>query len=701
MEHTKKTLADGVAKRDPNNETLLTSPANLAAETVGTNSAQKNIADVTNADDDQIIRDNNITTAETFQAATVAPVAMHDHQPAQILKKLPQELLTQPRFFQLTGNQKGDTPKDWSNPDNQKLYTNINGLAGFDTCGHGRAADYLFLDFDHVLDDNGNFVNEKAEQCFNAISAIVPTFTEKSISEHGLHKLYKPTPNKFSPISAGSKGTLYFDDKRTKDSPKLEIFYGSKGRYCLFTGNLFHCEPSAPIASGDSADHVFQFLIDQIKQQSPPEPVKKSIPTTSAQIHTDSPDYDSFRAGIMLDCIVPADLPDTDWLAVQSAAKNIGIPYNVVDAFNQRDSERYNEEENLKRWDSLDNPSFDISTLHGIAKRFGYSEKDTLRQWYQLHPNSKPSNSRAKAIAPALKRELDDAIIFLSTLSPDDFTADDAYNQDNIRAVAIAQHFGFTSHVETFFNVISQAKSAARQCLKDADSGLICPLKDREKNSLYATSNINFKSIRDAIKRHNKEISASQNSFVQNQMQQQEIEKAQIRAKQHQQRVEADTARLISLHEQYQKHPTEELAFQIRRLIANICEWSRDRLGNKVAVKPTAKNLDLIFTYDPLIDGLIGYDEFRQADVFLKVPTWRKGKGNCIHEKVTDQDASQIRNYLCRTYSELANKNRIDDWLVEFSNKLSFHEVKDYFRNRNFSSNSSAQMILLTSTKLL
>ena len=621
-------------------------------------------------------------TRGSYEPNIKTPAAMHDHNPAQILQNLPQELLKQPRFFALVGNKKEDLPQEWSNPDKQQFFCDIpqDKLVGFDTCGHGRAADYLFLDFDHILDDNGNFVNENAELCFNQISSIAPTFTEKSISEHGLHKIFKPTPNKFSPISAGTKGTLYFDDKRTKNSPKLEIFYGSKGRYCFFTGNLFNCEPNAPIASGEKADEVFQSLINQIKKQQPAAPQKKSAPTAQAtKFLSDSMEYDEFRAGIMLDCIVPADLPDTDWLAVQSAAKNIGIPYPVVDAWNQQDQNRYNEKQNQMRWDSLDDPSFDISTLHGIAKRFGYQEKDARRQWYQLHPNLKPSNQRAKTIAPELQREFDDAIIFLETLTPDDFTADDAHNPDNIRAVAIAHYFGFTKQAENFFNVIKKAKNIARNRIKEANDGLTETLSDNELAELNALiEGTDIKNLRNAINREATAIAKSQAEYLKAQeikQKKERAEKARI----------AETSRLIEqqsrIDQLRQMPPSPQRDAELVQLISNSCEWKYDKLGNPIAVKATAKNLDLIFTYDPTLDGLIGYDEFRQADVFLKVPTWRKDKGNCIHEEVTDQDAAQIRNHLCRIYSELANKNRIDDWLVEFSNKFSFHEVKEFFRN--------------------
>lgn len=291
------------------------------------------------------------------------------------LKKLPQELLNQPRFFEVSKD-KVPHVKDWSNPANQKFFSDVQGLAGFDTCGHGQAADYLFLDWDNVLDDNGHFVNVDAEKWFNYISSF-ETYCELSIRKHGLHHIFKPTPNKFPTFSAGKNGTIHFGDKA-----KLEIFYGSQGRYCLFTGDVFNCEPNTPIVDGVVADEAFRHLINELNKQNAPKPNKSK----SAQFLSDSPDYDDFRAGIMLDYIVPADLPDTDWLAVISSAKNLGISYHVVDAWNHRDPDRYNEKENLNRWDSLDDPSFDIETLHGIAKRFGYSEKETRRQWYQLHP---------------------------------------------------------------------------------------------------------------------------------------------------------------------------------------------------------------------------------------------------------------------------------------------------------------------------
>lgn len=307
------------------------------------------------------------------------------------LQNLPEEFLRQKRFLPVIITEDGKktpTLKGWQIPCNQKSYTEIQKLAGFDTCGHEDADDYIFYDFDHVLNEKGEFINVEAEKWFNYVHSSLDGFCEKSISGTGLHVFAKPTPNKFSPISNGENGVLYFD--RDKDI-KLEIFYKSAGRFCLMTGDLFRCKPQAPIPSGEIVDDVHQTLLNQIQKNLLPKSKteKKSANTAPPMHKADSPEYDLFRAQIMLDTINPTVLSDTDWLAVISAAKNIGISYSVVDTFNRRDTSikpngkfRYNEKENQTRWDSLSDPSFGIETLHGIAKRFGYDEKSTYHEFH-------------------------------------------------------------------------------------------------------------------------------------------------------------------------------------------------------------------------------------------------------------------------------------------------------------------------------
>jgi putative DNA primase/helicase len=113
---------------------------------------------------------------------------------------------------------------------------------------------------------------------------------------------------------------------------------------------------------------------------------RQSEPARTSSDFVVDDDYDLFRANIMLNVIDPARLTGGQWLAVNSCCKNLGIPDDVVDAFNRRDMSRYNDRENRSRINSLRDTSYDIRVLHGIAKIFGYKERDVRRQWYQLHP---------------------------------------------------------------------------------------------------------------------------------------------------------------------------------------------------------------------------------------------------------------------------------------------------------------------------
>lgn len=184
------------------------------------------------------------------------------------LNNLPDEFKNSARFFAVgtDKNPKAPKVKNWSNPENQTTLDNIEGAAGFDTCGHGNGVDYLFLDFDHVLNPNGEFVNDTAAATVLDLQAQFPSiYIEKSISGTGLHAFLKPNPDKFDALNAGSKGTIYFSDSREKDAPKLEMFYGSGGRYCYVTGDLFNT--GAEIPSGEPADDFLYKLLAEIRLQ--------------------------------------------------------------------------------------------------------------------------------------------------------------------------------------------------------------------------------------------------------------------------------------------------------------------------------------------------------------------------------------------------------------------------------------------------
>lgn len=197
---------------------------------------------------------------------------------SQVIANLPDEILSAPRFFPVKAN-KEPSVTAWSNPDNQKLCTAIKGkIVGFDTCGHGRDADYLLIDFDNVLDDNGEFVNEKAEQWFNYLAAQFEGYCELSLSGRGIHFLAKPTPEKFTRISNKKGEGIIPLDKPDKPHIKIELFYKQAARYCLLTGKLFRTQ-SKDIPSGAIVDEALDHLIRAAKDAYPSkttEPTKQS-----------------------------------------------------------------------------------------------------------------------------------------------------------------------------------------------------------------------------------------------------------------------------------------------------------------------------------------------------------------------------------------------------------------------------------------
>lgn len=427
----------------------------------------------------------------------------------------------------------------------------------------------------------------------------------------------------------------------------------------------------------------FSRLKDEIRQLNLFSQDQDKQPTAEKSQSTtlkDNASYDLFRAKIMLDTIDPAALDYSEWFAVNSACKNIGVDYSVVDAWNRRDTKRYDASGNQTSWNGVHDSSFNIRTLHGIAQRFGYREADARRQWYELHPELRPSK-RLRSIAEDTRRELDNAVVWLETLSAEDFSADDAYNPDNIHAVALAQTYGFAAASEKFFSVIKTAKAQAQIRLKEAESEFTASPNIDELAELSALANLHLETLRKNVTREVQALARAQKDFAKQQAEEETKQKA-IRAKsERQSQIEENIKTLIELRAEYKKNPSPELANKIRTIIFNSCDVTTDRYTGEVKqVKTTTANADLIFTFDPYLDGTIGFDEFQQADVILKRPPWRHND-DCINAEWTDRDDAQIRYYLSKYYREFGSVQKVDDAVIRYSDKYSFHPVKDYFRN--------------------
>ena len=174
----------------------------------------------------------------------------------------------------------------------------------------------------------------------------------------------------------------------------------------------------------------------------------------------------------MLDFISPSSLTYDEWLAVGMALKNIGCDCSDWEQWSRPD-ERFKNGECEAKWNGFNRDGYNIGTIFMFAQRNGYDAKETYHEWHNLHPTLKPSAKRN--MDADTKRELDDAIILLDNLEPENFTANDARDSDNLHAVALAQTFGFNAQAENFFIVIKKAKEIARICLKDIESGLAGP----------------------------------------------------------------------------------------------------------------------------------------------------------------------------------------------------------------------------------
>lgn len=308
----------------------------------------------------------------------------------QDFDRMPAELRKQKRWIPVDDTKKAKL-KEWSVPDNQRSLDKVKPPVAFViSAGDTDADEYLVFDFDHVLDEEKNFVTDQAsEVCEKIWTDMGPTFVEYSQSGRGLHFFAKPTPGLFSKMSQSSH-TLYLDDRTDMpgtERAKLEIFYKS-GRYFILTGNKFEGAVDT-VASGESVDKALRNVLKQLeaqretkKPENPPESSRKVAADNSAP-------SDVERAEAMLQYIDPSELNYGEWLNVGMVLKNIGAPLELWDEWSQQDEARYNQKGQTceKKWNSFqEEGTLTIATLCKMAKENGYSEKQFLAEWHKKHP---------------------------------------------------------------------------------------------------------------------------------------------------------------------------------------------------------------------------------------------------------------------------------------------------------------------------
>ena len=130
----------------------------------------------------------------------------------------------------------------------------------------------------------------------------------------------------------------------------------------------------------------------------------------------------------------------------------------------------------------------------------------------------------------------------------------------------------------------------------------------------------------------------------------------------------------------YQPPPMEKLtADEIIADIRRRCDWKFDSKKRPVAIKATQANLNLIFSEDPNLSKLFGYNQFLDTYTFLQKAPWHSD--DCTGKQWRDSDDAELRNYIRTNYAELKDKQGIEDTVIHFANLNAFHPVKEYFRH--------------------
>ena len=339
----------------------------------------------------------------------------------QYKENFPVEFMEQSRFYLGKITAEGIKPahKDYYNEKNQKKLSGFDAedIVFFDIERHKFSrTQYLFLDFDHILND-GKFVNEKVALFVRNLLLTFPKiYIEYSVSYTGLHAFLKPDPDKFDSLTPAK---FYFSDNTKKDAPQLEIFFKTNGRGCLLTGKKYGNSggmiPANKINENDiyepEVDNFLNNLLADIKSQQlkfqqendsktqnkksantqeNPNNTKTATQKKFTSEHKDYNDPLEYKRDLILAAIKFIDFANEgdrqkDWLPVVSALKNEGFDREEIRNL-CCSSSRYNEKKFDAEFNSLKNPNFKIYTIIGKASQKGFDFFNFKKNWYKDHP---------------------------------------------------------------------------------------------------------------------------------------------------------------------------------------------------------------------------------------------------------------------------------------------------------------------------
>ena len=264
-------------------------------------------------------------------------------------------------------------------------------------------------------------------------------------------------------------------------------------------------------------------------------------------------------------------------------------------------------------------------------------------------------------IADDTLAELKEAVTFLGDISVEKITADLMDSENLHRALGLCSFYSFNnSLVSDFVKIFQNAKTVA---------------KKSDNADLKFLTGFALEDLRKIIKKSARLVEKTHEDFQKQLAREKRIQDSERRKLQHLQHVQENSSRLEELKTMPQ---TPERDKEMVQIIRDNCKWKHNRRGEPVAILPIHENYNLIFDYDPLIQNMVGYDEFLKVIVILKKLPWDKG-GSRIGQPWTDLDDAYLRKYLGLTYSDVDVAYKCFDYLNTTADGNSFHPVKDYF----------------------
>ena len=279
-------------------------------------------------------------------------------------------------------------------------------------------------------------------------------------------------------------------------------------------------------------------------------------------------------------------------------------------------------------------------------------------------------------IAPAVLPMLLAAKKYLDALTVDKITSAIAQSSKTKEAVALCKFYDcYIDVADKFLANLSTAKRNAKAKIKQL-SILGGQFAENPPADLVALANISLTDLANGIRTLFNTHKRAHKSF-------QEFEAKRKAQEERAAKQEAQLMKMENARERLGKlkalPKTPERDKAIIETIKELCSWRLDSHDNPIKIEATQQNLDRIFENDPNLAGLVAYDEFTDADIFLKAPPWHKEKRKS--EQWQDTDDEQLRCYLRRTYQEISNDKFVYDTVTDYANKLRFHVVKDYIKS--------------------